>query len=121
MPRSAARSFSSGSRSASHARPASRRRDSARDLRIPALLPQSSLEREQERTERRGIECRDEKAVAVLGEMVRVRRLETVRLVPYEHARLFAEAELAEDALDCTDLLIAIRIGRVDDVDEQIG
>ena len=47
--------------------------------------------------------------------------LELVGLVPHEDARLLGEAEVAEDLVDRADLLIAIGIARVDDVDEQVG
>ena len=47
--------------------------------------------------------------------------LEPIGLVPHQDARLLAEAEVGEDAFDGANLLVAIGVARVDDVDQEVG
>src|SRR3569833_4444712 len=91
----------------------------ARDDRFLAVLPQSALDPEQQRAERRAIARRHDEA-AVTREIIGIDERDLVRLVPHQDARLLAETEVSEDALDGADLLIAIGIARNDAVDEEV-
>ena len=44
-----------------------------------------------------------------------------VNLVEYEHGRPVAAAEFLQDFVDCDDLFLRLRIGGIDDVQEQLG
>ena len=95
---------------------ASTRAPCARDERFLAVLPQRAFDPEQQWAERRAIE-RGHHEAAVAREIVGVGELDLVGLVPHQDPRLLTEPEVGEDAFDRADLLIAIRIARVDDVD----
>ena len=49
------------------------------------------------------------------------RRVEQVGLVERDEPRLLAGAELVEDGLDGRAVLLEVRVGRVDDLDQDVG